>query len=214
MESIPKIVHYCWFGRKEIPELAKKCLKSWDKYLPDYKKVLWNEDSFDINSNLFVKQAYESKKFAFVTDYVRLYALYHHGGIYMDTDVEVIKSLDRFLEHPAFSGFENINYIPTATMGSIKGHPWIGRLLQHYYDNRPFIREDGSMDITTNVSTITDISQREYNWNKGNNYQILKDGVHIYPNDYFCPKVYPSPVPVITENTHTIHHFAGSWLYD
>ena len=101
---IPKILHYCWFGKKKLPALAKKCIASWKKYCPDYELILWNEDNFDLNSNTYVREAYDSGKFAFVTDYVRLWALYRYGGIYMDTDVEVIKSLDKFLVHPAFSG--------------------------------------------------------------------------------------------------------------
>ena len=104
---IPKKIHYCWFGRGPMPELALKCLNSWKVNLPDYELIVWNEDSFDITTNQYVKEAYESRKFAFVTDYVRLYALYHYGGIYMDTDVEVLKPLDNFLNHKAFTGCED-----------------------------------------------------------------------------------------------------------
>ena len=211
MELIPKVIHYCWFGRGEMPELSKRCLESWNQYLPDYKKIEWNEDSFDINSNLFVKQAYESKKFAFVADYVRLYALYHHGGIYLDSDVEVIKNLDCFLTHPAFSGFEAKNWIPTGTMGSIQGHPWIGRLFE-YYKNRPFIRENGTMDLTTNVFIISDISGESLIGKGIITSRYLKNDVHIYPNDYFCPKDYSTSNITLTKNSHTIHHFAGSWF--
>lgn len=99
---IPKIIHYCWFGRGKMPELAERCIASWKKHLPEYQYILWNEDNFDITSVPYVKEAYEARKFAFVTDYVRLYALYHFGGVYMDTDVEVLKPLDRFLDLPAF----------------------------------------------------------------------------------------------------------------
>ena len=102
---IPKIIHYCWFGRGEMPKLIKKCIKSWKKFCPDYKIMLWNEDSFDINSTIWTKQAYEAKKYAFVADYVRLYALYNHGGIYLDTDQQLIKKIDCFTEHKAFMGF-------------------------------------------------------------------------------------------------------------
>ncbi|MEI3219550.1 MAG: glycosyltransferase [Lachnoclostridium sp.] len=99
---IPKVIHYCWFGRGKMPELANKCIESWKKYCPDYEIIEWNEDNFDINCCPYVKEAYESKRFAFVTDYVRLYAMYTQGGIYMDTDVEVLRNLDEFLIHQGF----------------------------------------------------------------------------------------------------------------
>ena len=118
---IPKIIHYCWFGRGEMPSLAKKCIASWKKYLPEYKVKQWNEDNFDLNLYPYVAEAYAQRKFAFVTDVVRLYALYTEGGIYMDTDVEVLKPLDEFLRHPAFSGFEDEKNVPTGIMGAEKG---------------------------------------------------------------------------------------------
>ena len=127
---IPKKIHYCWFGGNPKPKLAEKCIKSWKKYCPDYELVEWNETTFDIDSApLFVRQAFESKKWAFITDYVRLWAMYNYGGIYMDTDVEVVKPLDRFLSEKAFSGFESSNYVPTGIMASEKDNPVIGELL-------------------------------------------------------------------------------------
>ena len=152
---IPKIIHYCWFGNNPLPPIAEKCLKSWQKYCPDYELKLWNEKTFDIRCNDYVKEAYEAKKFAFVTDYVRLWAIYHYGGIYMDTDVEVLKPLDRFLVHPAFSGFEGPQRIPTGIMASEKHGKWAGQELE-YYQNRHFLKEDGTLDLTTNVTIITD----------------------------------------------------------
>lgn len=110
MQKIPKIIHYCWFGRGDYSDLVIKCMQSWQEHLPDYKIILWNEDNFDVNMNDFVRQAYEQKKYAYVTDYVRLYALYHYGGIYMDSDVEVIKPINEFLHHRAFLGYEKQNY--------------------------------------------------------------------------------------------------------
>lgn len=211
MDSIPKVIHYCWFGKTEMPELAQKCLESWDSYLPDYEKVLWDENSFDINSSIFTKEAYNSGKYAFVSDYVRLYALYNYGGIYMDTDVEVIKNLDKFLAYPAFSGFENPNFIPTGIIGAIRSHPWIFSFLD-YYKNKSFIREDGTMDLTANVRFMTRISEREFGLKLGNMFQILDGDVYIFPNDYFCPKVWETREIILTENTHTIHHFAASWM--
>lgn len=211
MDFIPKVIHYCWFGKKPMTNLALKCLESWDKYLPDYKKVLWNEDSFDINSNQFTREAYECGKYAFVSDFVRLHALYNYGGIYMDTDVEVLKNLDLFLEYPAFSGFENPDYVPTGIIGAVSLHPWIGRFLD-YYKDRHFLRENGSMDLTANVRFMTRISEEEFGWHRGNQFQILKDDVYIFPNDYFCPKVWETREIILTESTHTIHHFAASWM--
>ena len=117
---IPKIIHYCWFGGKELPELAKKCIASWKKYCPDYEIIRWDESNFDLESCQYVKQAYQSKKYAFVTDYVRLYAMYTQGGVYMDTDVELTKNLDKFLDHQGFSGFESEAQIPTGIMAAEK----------------------------------------------------------------------------------------------
>ncbi|WP_246098449.1 glycosyltransferase family 32 protein [Saccharibacillus brassicae] len=214
MERIPKIIHYCWFGRSELPELAVKCIESWKLHLPDYEIVRWDEDSFDIESNLFVRQAYASKKYAFVSDYVRLHALYTQGGIYMDTDVQVLKTLDPFLKHEAFSGFETLRTIPTAVIGAQAGSPVIRDFLS-YYENRAFIKPDGNMDITTNVKIIT-----EYCVSRGfvpdNRYQVF-EGFALYPKDVFCPlewspdksKIADRPIP---EESCTIHHFAGSWL--
>ena len=118
---IPKIIHYCWFGRGEKPSQAQMCIESWKKILPEYQLKEWNEDNFDINQNRYVREAYENRKFAFVTDYVRLYALYNEGGVYMDTDVEVLGSYDSFLHHHAFSGFETDGNVPTGMMAAEKG---------------------------------------------------------------------------------------------
>ena len=208
--NIPKIIHYCWFGKNPEPELMKKCVESWKKYLPDYKLILWNEDNFEIDSNLFVKQAYKSKKWAFVTDYVRFYALYNYGGIYMDTDVEVLKNLDCLLEHKVFTGYENEILIPTGIIGSSKGHPWVQEIM-HYYEKRSFIRDDGSLSVQPNTAIITKITTDQYGFNVLKGYQKLKDGLIIYPKEYFCPKSYYDNKITLTENTYTIHHFSGSW---
>lgn len=211
MQNIPRKIHYCWFGRGEKNQKIKECMESWKKYLPDYEFIEWSEDNFDINCNRYVKEAYESKKWAFVTDYVRLYALYHHGGIYMDTDVEVLKSLDIFLENKAFSGFEDEIHIPTGIMGSVKKHNWIKFLLDDYKERR-FIKANGEIDYTTNVAKITALSKEFFNFDPQKSYQILKDDVVIYPKDYFCPKSCQNGEINLTENTYTIHHFSGSWL--
>ncbi|WP_148630492.1 glycosyltransferase family 32 protein [Bacillus sp. E214] len=210
-KKIPKIIHYCWFGKNPLPDLALKCIESWKRHLPDYEIMEWNEDNFDINSNQYVKQAYESGKWAFVTDYVRLYALYNYGGIYMDTDVEVLRPLDSFLNHNAFSGFESNTTIPTGIIGSTKYNEWIKILLDDY-NSRSFIKRDSSFDLTTNVETITKITKSKYNLQENNMYQVLSDDIHLYPSEWFCPFNITTGKLEITPNTHTIHHFSGSWL--
>jgi mannosyltransferase OCH1-like enzyme len=207
---IPKKIHYCWFGRGQMPSLALKCIESWKKHLPEYELVLWNEDSFDVNSNLYTSQAYEKKKFAFITDYVRLFSLYNEGGIYMDTDVEVLKPLDRFLKHDAFSGFESINHVPTGLMAAQKGSKWAGDLLK-YYENRSFILPDGSCDLTANTAIITE-SMIKSGLVLNNTYQEINNCVAFYPAEYFCPKDHDTGLMYITENTYCIHHFASSWI--
>ncbi|MCE8565245.1 glycosyltransferase family 32 protein [Bacteroides hominis] len=206
---IPKKIHYCWFGKGKMPELALKCIESWRVNLPDYELKEWNENSFDINSNFYVKEAYESRKFAFVTDYVRLYALYTEGGIYMDTDVEVLKNLDPFLDLPAFSGFEDNVHIPTGIMAAEKGSVWAGWQLK-YYDDRHFLLPDGTLDLTTNVEIIGRLME-EKGFILRNGLYNFQNIITIFPRDYFCPKSHTTGKIELTQNTYTIHHFAGSW---
>jgi hypothetical protein len=205
---IDKVIHYCWFGGKELPELAKKCIESWHKYCPDYKIIEWNESNFNLDICAYVKEAYENKKWAFITDYVRLYVLYNYGGIYMDTDVEVIGSLDKFLEDKGFSGFENEHSVPTGIMASEKGNQFIYELLCDYKDKH-FVLPDGQLDLTTNTKTITDLATN-LGLKLDNTKQVLKDFT-FYPRDYFCPKDSRTLKIHLTENSVTIHHFNGSW---
>lgn len=214
VKMIPRIIHYCWFGKGEMPKKMVECICSWKEKCPDYKIVEWNEENFDVCSNLYVQQAYKLKKYAFVTDYVRLYVLYHYGGIYMDTDVEVLKPLDRFLVHHAFSGFEDSGLVPTGIMGSEKRNEWIKTLLDEY-NSLSFVNEKGDMDFTTNVYRITNISVKKYGLKKKSSYQELKNGtVVFYPYDFFCPKSWKTGEMNITNNTYSIHHFSGSWMTD
>lgn len=206
---IPKILHACWFGGKPIPEEAQKYIDTWKKYNPEYEIKIWNEQTFDITSNQYAYEAYQNRKFAFVTDYVRLKVLYDFGGIYMDTDVEVLKPLDDLLQYPAFSGFEGPNRIPTGTMGAEKHNKWI-RLLLDYYDDKHFVLEDGNLDLTTNVKTITDITVANYPIILNNTMQSFDDFVML-PFDYLCAKDLVDGVVKKTKNTYTVHHFAGSW---
>lgn len=208
---IPKTIHYCWFGRGVMPELAQRCIESWERVLPEYEIVRWDEDSFDIDSNRYVREAYDARKFAFVSDYVRLYAMYTQGGVYMDTDVEVLRTLDPYLECKAFSGFENVHSIPTGIMASEKGFPGFGDLLEAYEGKR-FILPDGSFDLTTNVEMITDY-YLERGLVRNNTYQVV-DGFVLYPNIVFCPYKHEVGSRWFEQSTVTIHHKNGSWLTD
>lgn len=206
---IPKKIHYCWFGRGQLPDLAIKCIESWKKYCPDYEIIEWNEDNFDVNCCEYVKEAYENRKFAFVSDYVRLYAMYTQGGIYMDTDVEVVKSLDVFLLHQGFSGFESDTQIPTGIMACEKDFPLFKDLLS-YYDDRHFVNEDGTLDLTTNVVSITNLLS-EKGFIPNGQYQVV-DGFALYPRDYFCPLEDSTGKMFKSKNTSTIHWFNKSWV--
>lgn len=206
-QLIPKKIHYCWFGNKKLPKIAKKCMGSWEYYLGDYEVKRWDETNFDVFSECYTKEAYEAGKYAFVSDYVRLYALYHEGGIYMDTDVEVVKNLDRFLKHDAFSGFEGPDFIPTGIMAARKKHPWVEKIL-NYYRNATF--ESSKQEQVPNTVIITKLSLKD-----GlvlNDKKQTFNGVTIYPKDFFCPMDYDDSRFNLTENTHTIHHFSASWL--
>lgn len=205
---IPKIIHYCWFGGNPLPELAKKCIASWEKFCPDYEIKEWNESNFDLNCCAYVKEAYEAKKWAFITDYVRLYAMVTEGGIYMDTDVEVIKPLDSYLLHEAFSGFEDETHIPTGIMACQKGFSLFENLLKDY-NNRHFIMSNGKYDLTTNVVTITNLC-KNYGFIGNNTLQDIC-GFILYPHDVFCPKSHVTGIITLTDRTATIHHFSGSW---
>lgn len=204
-----KIIHYCWFGRGVMPKSALKYIESWKKYCPDYKIKEWNEDNFDLDLYPYVREAYDARKFAFVTDVVRLYALYHEGGIYMDTDVEVIKSLDPLLQYKAVSGFESDTQIPTGLMACEKGNLLFKELLDEY-NGVHFLQADGTFDLTTNVTRITNVCLK-YGLIPNNTLQTVKTFT-LLPCDYLCAKSLTTGKVVVTNNTLCIHHFSGSWL--
>lgn len=208
---IPPIIHYCWFGPNPKSELAKKCIESWKKYCPDYELREWNENNFDINLFDYTKEAYEERKWAFITDVVRLYALINYGGIYMDTDVEVLKPLDSLLSYSAVSGFESNKQIPTGLMACEKGNCMFAEFLEDY-TNAHFKRKDGSLDITTNVTRITKVCLR-YGLVQNNTLQTV-NGFTLLPKEYLCPKDLITKELKLTENSFTIHHFDGSWKDD
>lgn len=206
--KIPKKIHYCWFGRGEKSDLINKCIESWKKFCPSYEIIEWNEDNFNILSNGYVKEAYDAKKWAFVTDYVRLYVLYYFGGIYCDTDVEILRPLDDFLNQEAFSGFESMDSVSTGIIGSKQGNKMIGELL-NFYKDKHFILENGMMDLTTNVIYITNVFSKlglVFN-NKKQNI----NGFVIYPQIYFCPNNLSRIFNIPSKRSYTIHHFDSSW---
>ena len=208
---IPKKIHYCWFGKNPLPEQIKQYIETWKKYCHDYEIIEWNEDNFDVNQNQYCREAYEAKKWAFVSDYARLKVLYDNGGIYMDTDVEVVKPLDDLLKYNWFSGFESEDRIPTGTMGA-GWNSSIIKLLLSDYDNRHFIKSDGSFDLTTNVELITKALKENYNIQLNNTYQVFGNNNVLFPFDFLCCKDYLTGKVNKTENSYTIHHFEGSWL--
>lgn len=206
---IPKTIHYCWFGSGEMPELAQKCISSWHNYMPDWEYKLWNEDNFDINQIAYTREAYAAKKFAFVSDYVRLWALCNEGGVYLDTDVEVFKPFDDLLAYGAFAGFEGSKHIPVGTcvMASQPKGEWVKEQLGHY-QGRHFIKDDSSFDMTTNVQFITSIMQANGFVTNGKE-QDYKD-LHVFPVEYFCPR-HTTGDYIRTENTYCDHLGLGSW---
>jgi hypothetical protein len=209
--KIPKIIHYCWFGGKEKPELVKRCMGSWKKHLNDYEFIEWNEDNVDFNSNQYASEALKAKKFAFVSDYVRVYALYHYGGIYLDTDVVVFKPFDTLLGHDSFWGFEQENFVATSTIGAAKGNRLIREFLDLYKD-RSFISENGTFDDLTNVSLVTKMFQDMGLKTNGELQRIGNENNLIYPQLFFSPYDYINCRNIKTEDTFTKHHFYKSWL--
>jgi hypothetical protein len=200
--SIPKIIHYVWVGGNEKPKDIQRCMKTWEKHLKDYKIIEWNEDNFDINCNEFTKQAYEAKKWAYVSDYIRAYAIYEYGGIYLDTDVLVLDNLEELLENRAFVGYENPQYPFTAVFGAEKGHPLIKDMLD-YYDGMAFEFDKSNQYEKVNTKTVSDILIQDYDCEIGNKEQMLREGVKVYKDNILCN---PS------SESKTIHIFTGTWL--
>ena len=208
--SIPKVIYYCWFGHGEMPKLSEKCIKSWKKYCPDYKIVCINEENFDVNQNRYAKEAYEAGKWAFVSDYARLKVIYEEGGIYFDTDVEIIKPIDELVSGTGFMGFDDNGVISTGIgFGAEKGNELIRALLADY-DDIPFLLSDGSYDMTPcpdrNTKTMVELGLDLNNQNQ------MFMGMRMLPEDYLCPMKYYTGKKVITENTYSIHHFYASWI--
>ena len=207
---IPKIIHYCWFGGKEKPEDVLKMIASWKKHCPDYDIKEWNETNFDIHLNRYTEEAYQQKKWAFVSDVARLWALVHEGGIYMDTDVEVIRPLDNLLANKAFIGFEGTQWIGTNLMGTEPHNAFLQAFLEDY-NHRNFTNPDGTLNQTTNVEEITSRFLSQHNLERNGKQQQVGDFT-VYPTDYFSPYDYINGKVRTTDNTYSIHWFSQSWI--
>lgn len=203
---IPKKIHYCWFGRGEKPKLARRCIASWKKFCPDYEIIEWNEDNFDINTNAYTQMCYAQKRYAFLTDYLRLLIIQEHGGVYFDTDVEVVKPLDDLLDSGAFFGFETDRYVNTGEgFGAEAGHPVLGQMLEEY---EPLL--DGTHGTVGCPHLNTDALVK-FGLKQNGKLQNLGD-VTVYPADYFNPYDDPTGILTKTENTYAIHWYGKSWM--
>lgn len=210
---IPKKIHYCWFGGKEKDDLSKRCIDSWKKYLSDYEFIEWNENNFDVEQNSFAKEAFEKKQYAFVADYARLYVLWKYGGIYLDCDVEVLKSFNEFLHLPAFTSYEEKStpaekWIEAGVLASEKEGEWITGALK-IFDDRKFIKEDSSLDFT-----VLPLLLAKYTESIENISGIETDNtstITIFGCEYFSPKQAKTNEIRLTKNSVCIHHFNNSW---
>lgn len=207
MSEIPKIIHYCWFGRNPLPELAVRCIESWKKYFPDYEIKQWNEDNYDVYSIQYTREAYTAKKYAFVSDYARFDILYQHGGVYFDTDVEVIRSLETIVNNGAFMGFEKEGQVASGLGIAAPAKMSIFKEIIDDYKNSIFSIDNIAQE--TVVRRITNILKKHGLTNE-DKMQIVC-GLKIYPKEYFAPKDVDTKELVITENTYTIHHYDASW---
>lgn len=208
--SIPKKIHYCWFGKDPLPKSVLRCMESWRRYCPDYEIIEWNETNFDVNAVRYTKEAYDRKKWAFVSDYARLKIIYENGGIYLDTDVELIKPLDSLLEYEGFMGFQNDGTVATGLgFGAVAGHPLIRAMLDDYMEI-PFLKEDKTMDLTAcpvrNTKCLESLGLRS----DGTRQEIL--GMQIFPADYFSPMDWRNGKLRKTAATYSIHRCDASWL--
>lgn len=206
---IPRIIHYCWFGRGPKPAEALRFIAGWRRLHPDFSIIEWNEDNFDVTCSPYVRQAYERRRFAFVSDYARGEALLRMGGVYIDTDVELVARLDSLLAHEGFLGFEHGNSVATSTMGFRPGHPLMAAYMRQYA-GRQFVRPDGGEDTTTNVAVLTRLAQAAGLRLDGAR-QEMADGVVCLPMQVLSPLDYVNLVDHRDESTVAIHHYQHSW---
>lgn len=216
-QRIPKIIHYCWLSDDPFPEDIAVFMESWKKELPDYELMLWDLNRDHIGENVWVKQSFEAKKYAFAADCIRIYALYHYGGIYLDTDVEVIKNFDDLLHLPYFAGTEGGNWIEAAVLGAEKGADWLKDILVYF--DKPFVNSDGSFAMITMPQVMNRIIEKKRQINIAGKEEIFENvdrnynsHFYLFEEDFFSPKNMGTGVITKTPNTYAIHHFAMSWI--
>mgnify|MGYP004452693793 CR=1 FL=1 len=206
---IPKIIHYCWFGPEKIGKKEKNCIASWKKYCPDYEFRLWTESNYDVGKNKYMRAAYKEKKWSFVSDYARLDVIYRYGGIYLDTDVELLKGLDTLLDNTMFCGFENDDYVNFGIgFGAEKGQKIVKEIMD-VYDKLNFYNPNGSLNLEP-CPTYQSAVLKKHGVKMDNSPQVIDD-IQILSSDYFCPISCETGVINITENTYGIHHYSFSW---
>lgn len=211
MNHIPSVIHYCWYGGKKKGSDIQRCIDSWKKFFPNYEIQEWNESNTDIESNIYIKEAYENKKYAFVSDVVRLQALLQYGGVYFDTDVEVIKDMRPYFQNvDLVCGFESDQVLATCFLAVCENNNIVKEILS-YYQNRRFVKSDGNLDLIANPTIWTKIFCK-YGLTCNGNLQEFSKERWAYPSDYFSAYDGPSLSYVITENTCCIHHCSASWL--
>lgn len=208
---IPKIIHLCWLSGDEYPSDIKYYISTWKEKLPDYEIKIWSKDTFDISSVRWVKEAFEAKKYAFAADYIRFWSLYNYGGLYLDSDVEVLKSFDEFLNQHSFIGFEYLNIPEAAVIGAEKGTTWIKHALDWYKD-KSFFYENGEMkkDVCPILTSLA--LKKDFHMNVFDTGKVQKiEGISFYPYTYFSPKNYFTGKVKIKAETVCIHRFASAW---
>ncbi|XME04324.1 glycosyltransferase family 32 protein [Lachnospiraceae bacterium C1.1] len=209
--SIPKKIHYCWLSGEPFPDDIDRCIQSWHKFMPDYEFKLWDQKNSDIQSHPYVLEAVMCKKYAFASDFIRLWALYEFGGIYLDSDLEVLKSFNPLLSEKAFTGFEVGGRVAAWIFGSERHNPMIGELLS-YYDNRTFVLENGCMDMTPNTVPVTRTFAEK--GLKDKDVTQYLDDITVFSSDYFSPFNPWTKERIFTDNSYAMHLFKGAWMND
>jgi hypothetical protein len=208
---IPKIIHYCWFGGNPLPEFAQKCIDSWKKHCPDYEMTLWNESNFDVSAVPFTAQVASVKKWGFIVDYVRAYAVYNRGGIYLDVDVELLRPFDgAMLRNKCFCGFESEKFAAPGLIFAGEKECVVAKEVMDFYSSYNFIKADGELNLTASPRIFTGILLK-YGLKQKNIYQKFGEFT-AYPTEYFCPKDVVTGILKITKNTYAVHHYNASWV--